>query len=219
MEGDEEEAPLTGRDKEKPLPSQQPSGYDAAPPRRSAGARSGSPLHCTLIWLCSLDAWPRIIYDADGCDDDHDGPGAVRLLDARPGGALLTSYIFHGSLCGGFFGLGIVLCMLGPTLLDLADQASGASVREVTLLFTSRSFAYLLGSMLGGYLLETMENTCAMLAAAMYLVAIGSAGLPLCNEVWSMGCFMACAGLAMCVLHTTSAAPPSPFTYSGSGVV
>ena len=123
---------------------------------------------------------------------------------------MLTSYIFHGSLCGGFFGLGIVLCMLGPTLLDLADQASGASVREVTLLFTSRSFAYLLGSMLGGYLLETMENTCAMLAAAMYLVAIGSAGLPLCNEVWSMGCFMACAGLAMCVLHTTSPAPPLP---------
>ena len=166
----DEQAPLTGRTEQVSPPGQQ-TGYEKA------------------------NADEPAIYEEDV--DNSDGNGAVRQLDARPGGALLTSYIFHGSLCGGFFGLGIVLCMLGPTLLDLADQASGASVREVTLLFTSRSFAYLLGSILGGYLLETMENTCAMLAAAMWLVAVGSAGLPLCSEIWSMGCFMACAGTAM----------------------
>jgi|EP01046_Picozoa_sp_COSAG06_P031940 hypothetical protein len=143
------------------------------------------------------DGATGLIYQSDDEDDGGATTGAVRLIDARPSSVLMENYLFHASLCGGFFGLGIVLCMLGPTLLDLADQANGASVREITLLFTSRSFAYLLGSILGGYLLEKMENTCAMLAVAMYLVAIGSAGLPLCTEIWSMGCFMGCAGVAM----------------------
>ena len=93
---------------------------------------------------------------------------------------------FHACLCGGFLGLGIVLCMLGPTLLDLGDQ-TGATVQEMSLVFTCRSGAYLLGSVLGGVLLEKLDNTCAMLAAAMYLVAIGSFGIPLCTHVWSMG--------------------------------
>ena len=133
------------------------------------------------------------VYADEKDADEKDG--AVRLASER--GSASLNYAFHVCLCGGFFGLGIVLCMLGPTLLDLADQAGGASVREISLVFTSRSFAYLCGSVLGGYLLERMENTCMMLAAAMYLVAIGSAGLPLCTEIWSMGCFMACAGVAM----------------------
>ena len=150
---------------------------DSAPPRPKA------------------DDDPSIGRDSVYVDDADERDGAVRPAGER--GVNRLNYAFHACLCGGFFGLGIVLCMLGPTLLDLADQAGGASVREISLVFTSRSFAYLCGSVLGGYLLEKMENTCQMLAAAMYLVAIGSAGLPLCTEIWSMGCFMACAGVAM----------------------
>eukprot|EP01052_Picozoa_sp_SAG31_P060146 SAG31_NODE_19354_length_605_cov_0.667984_1_plen_134_part_01 len=56
--------------------------------------------------------------------------------------ALVLAYAFHCCLCGGFFGLGVVLCMLGPTLLDLGEQ-SGATIQEMSLVFTARSVAYL----------------------------------------------------------------------------
>ena len=129
-----------------------------------------------------------------------DPVGAAAAAAARPP----RFYAFHACLCAGFFGLGVVLCMLGPTLLDLADMAGGVPVKEITLVFSARSIAYLGGSILGGCLLETMENTCLMLAAAMWMVAIGSAGLPFCTQVWSMGLFMACAGVSMGLLDTAA---------------
>ena len=47
----------------------------------------------------------------------------------------------------------------------------------MSLVFTARSFSYLVGSVIGGLLLERLQNTCLMLTAAMYLVAIGSFGI------------------------------------------
>lgn len=139
------------------------------------------------------------------------GPGAgeceAEVLAApvssslSPAAALRLGYAFHGCLCTGFFGLGVVLCMLGPTLLDLGDQ-TGSTVQEMSLVFTARSGFYLVGSVVGGLLLERLENHCLMLTAAMYLVAVGAVGIPLCTAVWSMCCFMACAGLAMGLLDT-----------------
>ena len=185
-EDEDEDEPLAQAAPSAPPPAPAPGGSEETAPLTEA-APSGA-------------AEPGAAVGAEG-----GGVGAPQRLETElvPRRATPTlNYVFHACLCGGFFGLGIVLCMLGPTLLDMSEQAGGASVKEISLVFTSRSLSYLLGSVLGGVLLEKMENTCAMLAVAMYLVAIGSAGLPLCTAIWSMGCFMACAGVSMGLLDT-----------------
>eukprot|EP01051_Picozoa_sp_SAG22_P012082 SAG22_NODE_1226_length_5115_cov_1.930024_1_plen_507_part_00 len=143
-------------------------------------------------------AAPPLAAGEDGCAA---GEGPAEAGTQAATSALRLGYAFHASLCLGFFGLGVVLCMLGPTLLDLGQQ-TGSTVQEMSYVFTARSGAYLVGSVVGGLLLDRLENTSIMLAAAMYLVALGSSGIPLCTEVWSMGCFMACAGIAMGLLDT-----------------
>jgi hypothetical protein len=130
-----------------------------------------------------------------------DGGGSSSHSRCSDGGQHRLRYAFHVCLCWGMCGLGTVLCMLGPTLLDLGEQAH-ASVQQMSYVFTARSVAYLLGSVVGGLLLEVLQNTCTMLALAMYLVGIGSFCAPLCTAVWSLGLSMACAGFAMGLIDT-----------------
>jgi hypothetical protein len=48
------------------------------------------------------------------------------------------------TLCGGFFSLGIVVSLLGPTLLDLACNTS-SNLGTLAYVFTARSSGYLTG--------------------------------------------------------------------------
>ena len=50
---------------------------------------------------------------------------------------------------GVFFLIGAVVAMLGPTLPELATNV-GVGLAQIGILFTARSFGYLVGSFLGG---------------------------------------------------------------------
>lgn len=52
-----------------------------------------------------------------------------------------------------FFGLGISVAILGPTLMELKCQ-TGAQLEQMSFAFTSRSIGYLLGSITGGWLFD-----------------------------------------------------------------
>jgi len=141
------------------------------------------------------------VYDNDeimDCEINGKIDSATAVASPR------LKYAFHFLLCEGYFGLGVVLCMVGPTLLDLSEQVGHASVREMTVVFTSRSLSYLIGAIVGGFLIEKIENPCKMLAFSTYIVVVGSAGLPLCTQIWAMCCCMACAGISMGLLDTAA---------------
>ncbi|PFX24485.1 sodium-dependent glucose transporter 1A-like [Stylophora pistillata] len=52
-----------------------------------------------------------------------------------------------------FFGLGISVAILGPTLIELACQAQ-TELAEMSFVFTARAIGYLIGSIVGGWLFD-----------------------------------------------------------------
>lgn len=56
-----------------------------------------------------------------------------------------------------FFLLGAVISSLGPTIPGLASQV-GAETTDLGMLFSTRSFGYLFGSLLAGWLLDRMRG-------------------------------------------------------------
>lgn len=81
---------------------------------------------------------------------------------------------------GVFFMLGAVVSSLGPTLPHLADHV-GVGLAQIGILFTTRSFGYLLGSLISGTLYDRVPGHRLMggllLLAAVMLVLIPQAGL------------------------------------------
>lgn len=55
--------------------------------------------------------------------------------------------------CSVFWSFGMCVALLGPTLLDLGCQ-TGSSVAEMSWAFLSQSLSTLIGSMLGGILVD-----------------------------------------------------------------
>jgi FHS family Na+ dependent glucose MFS transporter 1 len=71
--------------------------------------------------------------------------------------------------------LGAVVASLGPTLPALAENV-GVTVGAISILFTTRSFGYLSGSLLGGWLYDRFHGhrvlSGLLLVAALALVAV-----------------------------------------------
>lgn len=76
---------------------------------------------------------------------------------------------------GSYLMLGAVIASLGPTLLALSDNI-GVTVGAISILFTTRSFGYLFGSMLGGWLYDRFHGhgvlTFLLLGAAWALSSV-----------------------------------------------
>lgn len=76
---------------------------------------------------------------------------------------------------GSYLMLGAVIASLGPTLLALSDNL-GVTVGAISVLFTTRSFGYLFGSMLGGWLYDRFHGhgvlTFLLLGAAWALSSV-----------------------------------------------
>lgn len=92
-----------------------------------------------------------------------------------------------------FIVLGIVTASLGPTLPGLAEQ-TGASLSLISLLFTTRSLGYLMGSFLSGRLYDRMKGH-PLIGAALVLVAVALSLIPLIPLIWLLAFVLLIVGL------------------------
>ena len=72
--------------------------------------------------------------------------------------------------------LGAIVASLGPTLLALSENV-GVTVGAISILFVARSFGYLAGSLLGGYLYDRLHGH-RVLAVMVLLSAFALASVP-----------------------------------------
>lgn len=90
----------------------------------------------------------------------------------RASGALAMGQTF--TYYAAFIALGLTTAILGPSLLGLAEQ-TGSALSQVGLLFTARSFGYMLGSFMGGRLLDRLPAHRTMgLAVLVIALLLGS---------------------------------------------
>lgn len=80
---------------------------------------------------------------------------------------------------GTYLLLGAVVASLGPTLLALSQNV-GATVGAISILFTTRSFGYLSGSMLGGWLYDRFHGH-RVLSGLLLVAAVALASVPSIN--------------------------------------
>eukprot|EP00053_Salpingoeca_punica_P009985 m.89932 g.89932 ORF g.89932 m.89932 type:complete len:535 (-) comp15242_c0_seq2:315-1919(-) len=109
------------------------------------------------------------------------------------------------TLCSSFFALGLVMALLGPTLIDIGHRlgfSSADTQSKMAKVFTARSVGYLFGSMFGGYFFEMMHNTCLTLGVVMVLNAVGTALIPVCKSVWTVMTVITTQGICMGFLDT-----------------
>lgn len=99
-----------------------------------------------------------------------------------------------------FFGLGFCLAIIGPSLLQLA-QSTGEGLGIIGTVFTWRAIGYLCGTLLGGQLFEKCRGE-PLLAGASLLASVGSAFVPYCRSIASLGLCIASQGFAMGFLDT-----------------
>lgn len=90
--------------------------------------------------------------------------------------------------------LGMSSAILGPTLPGLAGQTS-VSLSQISLLFPAHSLGYLLGSFLSGRLYDRISGH-PLMAAALCLLAILLAGVPLAPVLWLLFLAVLIAGMA-----------------------
>ena len=109
--------------------------------------------------------------------------------------------ILNFCLMYAFFGIGLLLAMLGPTLIDLSEQ-TGSSLESVTYSFTARSVGYLIGSIVGGEIFDRVANPCTMISSCLFVAALSSFLVPLMPNVASLCCTVVFQGLGMGVLDT-----------------
>ncbi|CAH1785779.1 unnamed protein product [Owenia fusiformis] len=83
---------------------------------------------------------------------------------------LKTKIVKTASLYIAFIGLGITLSVLGPTVLDLRDK-TGVTTSEISIVFTGRSLGFLMGSIIGGALIDRFNQT-LVIAFSLLLGAV-----------------------------------------------
>ena len=67
---------------------------------------------------------------------------------------------------------GVILALLGPTLLDIAHHVSGSD-NSISFIFTARSFGHLIGSITGGILYDKYKTKrYAVLSASVVVTAL-----------------------------------------------
>lgn len=93
-----------------------------------------------------------------------------------------------------FVSLGLVTSSLGPTLLGLAENTQ-TEVREISFLFTARSFGYMLGSLLGGRLYDRVPGHTVM-AGALAVMMLMMALAPLLSLLWLLVLILLLLGIA-----------------------
>lgn len=93
-----------------------------------------------------------------------------------------------------FVMLGATTAVLGPTLTDLADN-TGATLAQVSVLFTAKSAGYLVGSLLGGWLYDRIQPHRVM-PLALLGMALTLGLSPLIPILWLLAACLLLLGLA-----------------------
>lgn len=118
---------------------------------------------------------------------------AVGRFLVRPATLLTAGY------CASFAALGLVLAALGPLLLDLgahpeterpfaysgpfAGKQTGSTVAEMGYVFAARSMGYLVGSAIGGPLVDRF-NGHVLLSGTLIVLGSATATIPVITSVW-----------------------------------
>jgi len=108
---------------------------------------------------------------------------------------LTTAFLFAS-----FFALGMGVSIVGPTLLDLAQNVH-VDVDQISSLFPARSGGYLVGSIVGGFLADSVNISCAM-ALPLFICAISSTLIPWMSHTWTLGVTMTIKGFGSGMLDT-----------------
>lgn len=98
-----------------------------------------------------------------------------------------------------FLDLGIILALLGPTLLSLSHQVQ-ASLAQMGIVFSGRSSGYLIGSILGGRWVDSVSNTAKIIALATWAVFIGTVFVPFARNIIILGLICSFQGFGMGIL-------------------
>lgn len=112
-----------------------------------------------------------------------------------------TRTLITGCYFGCFGSIGLCLASLGPVLPSLSLHLR-VSLHSLGALFVARSTGYLLGAAAGGYIVDRIRATHAMLLVAMVSCAVGTLLLPLLSSLPLAGVAISLQGACMGVLDT-----------------
>lgn len=82
----------------------------------------------------------------------------------------------------GFVALGLAYAVLGPTLIDLAANV-GTDLTSISYVLSARGLGYLVGSLVGGRLYDTIKGNPVM-AGALLLTAATLLAMPFLSVLW-----------------------------------
>lgn len=91
-----------------------------------------------------------------------------------------------------FISLGTVGAILGPTLLQLADN-TGVKLSQISFLFAARSIGYVIGSLLGGRLYDRQPGHPVM-SLMLVILAAALALMPIISLFWLLVAVVLAAG-------------------------
>jgi sugar phosphate permease len=115
-----------------------------------------------------------------------------------------------------FFGVGVVIASLGPIMLALSIQ-TGAEVDNLAFLFTSRAVGYLLGSVVGGALVDRIPGH-RLLFSGLIANSVATGLFPFLRSIPLLAVLSSVQGLTMGFLDTGIAvaaiAHPAADTYN-----
>ena len=92
-----------------------------------------------------------------------------------------------------FIALGMTSAALGPTLPGLAEQ-TGTQLSGISFLFATRSFGFLLGSLLAGRIYDRLPGH-PVLAAMLLLMSLSLGLIPFMEQLWLLTAVLFVAGI------------------------
>ncbi|CAH1266428.1 MFSD4A [Branchiostoma lanceolatum] len=104
--------------------------------------------------------------------------------------------------CSVFLSFGTCVAFLGPTLLDLGCLTR-SSLGDMTWAFFAQSLSLLIGSTLGGLLVERFSGNPTLLVAVI-TVGVTLSVIPLCRTLWILTLVLALMGVAMGCIDTVA---------------
>ena len=93
-----------------------------------------------------------------------------------------------------FIALGLIAGSLGPTLTGLADNTN-ALLSEISVIFTTGSLGYLIGSFLAGRLYDRVPGH-PLMVSALFIISAMLALTPLVPILWLLAAVLLISGVA-----------------------
>ncbi len=120
-------------------------------------------------------------------------PTTETAINPSPISTHRTHILVTVGYCAAFVALGLTTASLGPTLTDLAKNTHSV-LSQISYVFTTRSFGYLLGSFLGGRLYDRRPGN-PLMGTVLLLLALGMALVPLVPILWILTALLLLLGM------------------------